>query len=416
MGSEKGQLDLFGHITSVYANAPGGAVDNDALYREAAKLAGISEEELERRVPIGREQKERSPIKQKIRWYQQTMKHLGLLERAERGTWRLTDEGKQKLRRIEPSVALLGYCTNLGLCVWGSCDRVFSQLDRPITLCVTSPPYLLRRPRAYGNPKDEQEYIDFICRSIEPVVRNLAPGGSICLNISNDVFEPGCPARSMYIERLLIKLHDQLGLKLMDRLVWENPNKPPGPIQWTSIKRIHLNVGYEPIYWLTNDPVRARSNNRRVLQQHTEKHLAYLRNGGEQRNASYCDGAYTLRAGKSFANLTEGKIPRNVLKFSNTCHDKRRTAHQARALGLPIHGATMPLELAKFLIQLLTGDGDDELVADIFAGWNTVGRAAEELGRPWIVAENIYEYVRGGAERFTSAEGFMLGAGLAGEL
>ena len=404
------QLDLFDHVASVYVHAGGdGAVDNAELYRHAARLASIPEDAMERRSPVGRAQQQHSLLKRKIRWHQQTLKKLGLLEHAERGAWRLTEDGKQKLRRIEPSVALLGYSTNLGICIWGYAEKVFAQqLDRPITLCVTSPPYLLRKPRAYGNPQSEQEYVDFICRIIEPVVRNLVPGGSICLNLSNDVFEPGSPARSIYVERLLIAMHDRLGLKLMDRFVWENPCKPPGPIQWASLKRIHLNVGYEPIYWLTNDPHLVRADNRRVLQEHTEKHLKLIRGGGEQRDASYCDGAYTIRAGKSFANETAGKIPRNILKFSHTCPDKRRTAARARELGLPVHGATMPLDMAQFLVKMFNTGRDDELFADICSGWNTFGLAAEQAGVPWISTEIMGEYVRGGAERFVNAPGFRL--------
>lgn len=403
------QLNLFDHVASVYAHAGSRPVDNDALYRDAARLAGIPDDEMERRAPVGRGQQRHSLLKRKVRWHQQTLKKLGLLERAERGAWQLTESGKQKLCRIEASVALLGYSTALGICIWGSAERVFSRLDRPITLCVTSPPYLLRKPRAYGNPQEEREYIDFICRTIEPIVRNLVPGGSVCLNISNDVFEEGSPARSMYVERLLLALHDRLDLKLMDRLVWHNPSKPPGPVHWASIKRVHLNVAYEPVYWLTNDPARVRSDNRRVLQEHTEAHLKLIRGGGEQRDASFCDNAYTIRAGKSFANQTAGKIPRNILTYGHACANKRATAARARALGLPVHGATMPLELAKFLIQFLTTKGDDELVAEPFGGWNTTGLAAEMLGRPWVTTEVMREYVRGGAERFAGCNEFSLG-------
>ena len=402
------QLDLFNHVASVYVHAGDRPVDNDALYRNAARLAGIPDNEMDRRTPVGRSQQQHSLLKRKVRWHQQTLKKMGLLERAELGTWQLTKEGKQKLSRIESSVALLGYSTDLGICIWGSAERVFSRLDQPITLCVTSPPYLLRKPRAYGNPQEEREYIDFICRTIEPIVENLVPGGSICLNISNDVFEVGSPARSMYVERLLIALHDRLALHLMERFIWHNPSKPPCPIQWASIQRVQLNVAYEPIYWLTNDPARVRSDNRRVLHEHTEKHIKLIRGGGEQRDASYCDGAHVIRAGKSFANQTLGGIPRNILPYSHSCANKRQTAKRARELGLPVHGATMPLELCKFLIQFLTGNGDDELVADPFGGWNTVGLAAETLGRRWISSDVMREYVRGGAERFTDAAGFEL--------
>jgi site-specific DNA-methyltransferase (cytosine-N4-specific) len=330
---------------------------------------------------------------------------MGLIERAARGAWSLTEKGKNKLTPAQPAVAMLAFNTDLGIAIWGACETVFSSVNQPITLCVTSPPYLLSNPRDYGNPKTEREYLDFIVRSLEPIVKNLVPGGSICLNISNDIFMKGSPARSMYCERLLLALHDQLGLQLMDRLVWES-NKPPGPIQWASKQRVQLNVSYEHVYWMTNDPLRVRSDNRRVLQAHTDKHLKLIQGGGEQRTASYSDGAYSIREGKSFAADTAGKIPRNILKIANTCSDKRMLARKARELGLPIHGATMPLALAKFIIQFLTGEGEDELVVDPFGGWLRTAKAAEDLGRPWLVSELMYEYIRGSAESFRTAPGF----------
>ncbi len=399
------QIELFDHVAQAYARQTTDTVSNETLYRSAAELAGIPLSAVDHREPVGEAGKKYSVIKRKIRWHQQTLKQMGLLERVEKGIWRFTGKGKDRLMKAEPTVAMLGFSTNLGIAIWGSCERVFGSINEPITLCVTSPPYLLRNPRAYGNPQDEREYIDFICRSFEPVVRNLVPGGSICLNISNDVFERGSPARSMYCERLLLALHDRLGLHLMDRLVWES-NKAPGPLHWASKNRVQLNVAYEPVYWMTNDPSRVRSDNRRVLQEHTEKHLKFIRAGGEQRDASYSDGAYTLRSGKSFSNHTAGRIPRNILKISNTCADKRRLAKVARELGLPVHGATMPLELARFLIRFLTEEG--ELVADLFGGWFRTALAAEELGRPWIACDNVWEYVRGGAEGFRNAPGFVL--------
>lgn len=400
------QLDMFEHVAAVYARNSLGAIPNEILYESTAKLAHIPMDTVNHREPIGNDGKQYSVVKRAIRWHQQTLKKMGLLERAERGTWQLTEKGKRQLTKADPQVAMLGFSTHLGIAIWGCSKRVFSSIDEPITLCVTSPPYLLRKPRDYGNPQDEREYIDFICHSFEPIVHNLVPGGSICLNISNDIFEQGSPARSMYCERLLLALHDRLGLKLMDRLIWES-NKPPGPIQWASIQRVQLNVGYEHVYWLTNDPSRVRSDNRRVLQEHTKEHLKLIQSGGVQKNASYCDGAYKLRAGKSFANNTPGKIPRNILKFSSTCADKRSLAKVAASLGLPIHGATMPLDLAKFLIQLLTSENDEELVADPFGGWFTTAKAAEALGRRWISSEIMLEYIQGGAERFRNAPGLV---------
>jgi site-specific DNA-methyltransferase (cytosine-N4-specific) len=58
----------------------------------------------------------------------------------------------------------------------------------------------------------------------------------------------------------------------------------------------------------------------------------------------------------------------------------------------------MPLELAGFMIQLLTDKGD--LVLDPFAGSNTTGAAAEALGRKWLSVEMNAQYIEGSRGRF----------------
>ena len=237
------QQELFEHVASAYAASPTGRLDNRQLYACVAGNAGIDQDEIEKRVPIGRSGQKHSTAARGIRWRQQDLKRLGLIEKVdgERGLWQLTDAGEKKLRRARPDVAMLAFSTDLGIAIWGSCGRVFPSLGLPITLCVTSPPYPLRKPRAYGNLPATKEYINFICRALEPIVADLVPGWSICLNVSNDIFERGSPARSTYLERLTIALEDRLGLSLMDRIVWYNPSKPPGPVQWASINRVQLN-------------------------------------------------------------------------------------------------------------------------------------------------------------------------------
>lgn len=400
------QLDLFKHVANAYGQSSSGVLDNDRLYQKVAEHAGISTDELNSRVPIGEDGQAHSLLKRQIRWHQQTIKHMGLIERVEgsRGLWRLTDAGEKKLRRAQPQVAMLAFSTDLGIAIWGSHARAFPHLDVPIVLGITSPPYPLRKPRAYGNPP-ESEYVDFICRALEPVVTNLAPGGSICINVSNDIFEQGSPARSLYLERMIIALHDRLGLKLMDRLVWHNPSKPPGPIQWASKQRVQLNVSWEPVLWFSNDPHLVKSDNRRVLEPHTERHLRLIAAGGERREASFADGAYKVRP-SSYAAPTAGRIPRNVLTLGHNCPDHREYRKNAADLGLPSHGAAFPLSLPDFLIRFLSEPGD--LVVDPFGGKLTTAKAAENLGRKWMTTEWILEYIRGAAERFSSCQGYRM--------
>lgn len=398
------QADLFEDLLASYA-ACSGSLSNQALYGELARRGSVEPASLGRTVPIGRRGEAHSPVKRRIRWHQQTLRALGLLERdgeAGRGHWRLTPMGRRKLTPAQPGKVLVGFSTDLGVALWAAASDVFAKLDEPIVLCLSSLPYPLARPRAYGNPTAEN-YVDWACTLLEPIAQHLVPGGSIALNISNDIFISGSPARSLYVEQLVIALCQRLGLHLWERMVWANPCKPPGPLQWASLTRQQLNAKYEPIYCFTNDPKLLRADNRRVLEAHTRRQLALMQSGGEQRTTNYGDGAHRVRLG-SYGRVTAGRIPGNVLSIAHRCADKEAARREAIAQGLPTHGAAMPLKLAQFLIEFLTEPGD--LVVDPCGGWMTTGKAAELTGRPWLCTELMGEYVLGAASRFRDARGF----------
>lgn len=396
------QIDLFEHVAGAYAQPASGRLTNEDLYRMAAGRAGMSPSALNEKAPIGHSGTKRSVIKRAIRWHQQSLRHLGLIERVEgeRGVWELTEAGKSKLRKVRDGVAVLGFSTDLGVAIWSNCSRVFERWDEPIFLALTSPPYPLRRPRAYGNPPIE-DYIDFICASIEPIVRNLVKGGNVVLSLG-DVFEQGSPAKSTYIEELTIALRKRLDLYLMNRIVWES-NKPPGPIQWASKERMQLNEGYEFCLWFCNDPNNCIADNRRSLEPHTERHKKLIAKGGEQRVAVNGDGAYRLKHG-SYGRPTEGRILRNVFHISNNCPSQRAYKRLAKELGLVPHGATMPLNLARKLVRFMTDVG--QLVVDPFSGSMTTPLACELEKRAWAATDTVLDYVRGGAERFVHCAGF----------
>jgi len=401
------QLSLFDAVKDVFASCGDRPISNAELYQKAAKKVGIPLVDLQEKKPIGEKGGLHSPITRSIRWCQQDMKRLGWIERVSnaRGLWQLTGKGKSELRKSRPGVKLIAFSTKLGVAVWGLCEDVFKGLgEDTVSLCLTSPPYPLRQQRAYGNP-DASEYVDFICRSLEPVVKSLKRGGSVVLNIGNDCFLTGSPARSTYIERMVIALEDRFGLYKMDQFVWHNPSKPPAPIQWASKQRMQLNTAWEPIYWFSNDPSLVEADNRRVLQPHTEKHLKYLHRTWYEKPRTSADGAYRISE-NSFNKVTAGRIPRNVLTYSHTCASQRDYKRNARSLGLPPHGAPFPLHLVRFLVEFLTAPGS--LVVDPFSGSFTTGLAAELLGRQWIGSECMWEYVRGAATRFIDSDGFWM--------
>lgn len=383
------QLNLFESVTQAYAKAE--RLDNAALYAQVAPANAQNA-----RQPVGKDGVTRNVVHRSIRWHQQTLKSMGLLERVDRGVWQLTDEGRQQLRKIEPGYVMLAFSTRLGVALWADCRTAFDRVDEPITLCLTSPPYPLANPRAYGNPS-EAEFVDFLCAAIEPIVERLEPQGSLVLNLSNDVFLKGSPARSLYRERLVLALADRFDLAKMDELIWHNKSKPPGPMQWASKTRQQLNVGWEPIYWFAKDPERVKADNRRVLEPHSERQQKLIAAGGENRDAAYSDGAYRVRP-SAYGRPTAGRIPKNVLEMGHACASQRAYKKMARAAGLPAHGAPFPARLAEFFIRFLSVEGD--LVVDPFGGSMTVPLAAEMLGRHWIATDVIWEYLAGGGMRF----------------
>ncbi|OUM04499.1 site-specific DNA-methyltransferase [Variovorax sp. JS1663] len=395
------QSDLFEPLLAAYRGVQihDDGISNAALYK-ALNLDGGE------RKPVGRARERHNLEHRKVRWQQQTLRRLGLLERVpgQRGRWRLTPKAQPDgdLTPAPEGVALVAFSTDLGLAIWTRTETLAGKLTDQISAIITSPPYPLREARAYGNCS-EREYIDFICGALEPLLKNLIAGGCIALNVSNDIFLSKSPARSMYVERLTLALHDRLGLQLLERAVWHNPSKPPGPTYWASIKRQQLNVGYEPVLIFCNDPVRCVADNRRVLQPHSKRHAQLLAAGGEARTATYGDGAYTLRPG-SFGKVTPGKIPRNVISIPHVSREVEKTRKEAKAVGLPVHGALMPVKLAKLLVEFLTPPGG--LVLDPFGGWCSTAMACEEAGYRWMALEMMAEYAAGGGLRMSDRPGF----------
>lgn len=383
-------------VVEAYLAAGGNELDNRDLYAALCKSGACSEHELEHKEPVGKAGAFRSTKQREVRWVQQTLKALNLLERdpATRGRWRLTEAAKDKLTPAPPKTVMLGFATDLGIAIWASAQDTFRDLGQSVDVVITSLPYPLSRPRKYGNPP-LHTYIDFVCDVLAPVVRHMRDGATVALNLSNDIFLRESPARSSYRERLIIALEDRLGLWKLDEAIWVN--KPTGPTQWACIERMQLATAWEPIYILSNNPHACLADNRRVLQPHTERHLRLMRAGGEKRLVSNSDGAYRIKPG-SYGTETAGRIPRNVLEFGHACSDIQAVRKAAEAANLPRHGAPMPLSLASFLVKWLCPPGG--LVADPCAGMMTTGKAAEINGRRWICSELYAEHVAAAATRF----------------
>lgn len=395
------QLDLFSAVIDVYQQDES-PITNEEVYQRLIKKLSLPSDTLKSKSIIGNSSY--NEFKRKVRWFQQTLKQAGVLEKVQgtRGSWCLTKRKASDLDKVLPHLSVLGFSTKLGVAIIGYSQSVFAKFNEPIHLILTSPPYPLANARKYGNVS-ESEYVDWICETIEPVVKNLVDGGVLTLNISNDIFMPQSAARSLYRERLVIALNDRLGLHKMDEIPWINLSKPPGPFQYASKRRVQLNVGWEPIYYFSNNPDKVITDNRRVLAPHSEQHQKLIASGGVKQSAVKSDGAYRLKEG-SYKNQTEGSIPKNVIFAGSSCAGNRAYKREAEKNGYQPHGAMMPLKLPDFLIRLFTDE--NQLVVDPFGGSMTTGRAAETLNRRWMCVDPVVDYVLGGASRFVGCEGF----------
>lgn len=381
-------------IKQIYEQAEG-PIDNQVLYKKIREM-GFEDEWQE----VGREQQKKyNVLLRQVRWHQQTLKMNKLLVRTGRGSWQLKGTKAQPLHEIVADKAILAFSTDLGVAVWGRAELIAKEvIDEDVHLVLTSLIYPLANPRAYGNPH-VTDWMDLVMGIIEPWVGKLAKGGSIVINLSNDIHLKRSPARSTYWLRFATAMEDNFGLYFMDLYPWVS-NKLVNPTLYTCVNtqrvknqtntRMHLRTGYEPILWFTNDPWGVHSKNNRVLQPHTKEHKEFIDSGGSKKRRVIGDGDNVIREG-SFGNQTVGAIPTNVLYFSNYCKSGRMTGDFADALGIVRHSAKWPESLTRFLIEFMTEPG--QLVVDIMSGTLTVGESCELLNRRWVCCEIMHEYI-----------------------
>jgi site-specific DNA-methyltransferase (cytosine-N4-specific) len=105
------QIDLFSEVLHSYAGQAGGRLANVDLYAQVCKRSGISAEEFEARVPVGRSGQKHNLLKRSLRWFQQDLRRAKILEHVEgaRGVWQLTRQASDDLNEIDPGVALLAF-------------------------------------------------------------------------------------------------------------------------------------------------------------------------------------------------------------------------------------------------------------------------------------------------------------------
>jgi DNA modification methylase len=286
------------------------------------------------------------------------------------------------------------YSTGLGQAFCADSLELLPELpDATVDLVFTSPPYALHFKKEYGNA-DQQEYVGWFMPFARQIRRLLKPDGSFVLNIGGS-WTPGAPVRSLYHFRLLLALCDELGFHLCQEFFWYNPAKMPAPAEWVNVRRMRVKDSVEYIFWLSTSKF-PRADNGKVLQAYSRDMERLIKRG--IKNTRRPSG-HNIKP--TFAADKGGSIPPNVIECGNN-ESNSRYIKESKRTGQKVHPARFPAELPRFFIQFLTESGD--LVLDPFAGSNTTGAVAEQLGRRWIAVERDRNYAIDSELRFTQPD------------
>lgn len=288
------------------------------------------------------------------------------------------------------------YTTALGAAYVGDSARLLPCLDDDsVDLILTSPPFALQRPKAYGNEMAEV-YVDWLAAFCRDVRRVLKPTGSFVLDLGG-AYERGRPVRSLYNYRVLIRLCDDLGFRLAEEFFWFNPAKLPSPIEWVNKRKIRVKDAVNTIWWLskTDEP---KADVRRVLAPYSARMLKLLDDPARFYTPKKRPSGHDI--GDRFKGNNGGAIPPNLLEISNT-ESNSSYLRLCKLAGVAGHPARFPERLPAFFVRFLTEAGD--LVLDFFAGSNTTGAAAEAAGRRWMAFEESREYLAASVFRFADA-------------
>jgi len=285
------------------------------------------------------------------------------------------------------------YSTHNGACYLGDSLELLREMpEESVDLVVTSPPFALLRQKAYGN-KDQAEYVDWLCEFGAEVRRVLRETGSFVLDLGG-AYQRGVPVRSLYQFRVLLKMCDEVGLFLAEEFFWHNPAKLPSPIEWVNKRKLRAKDSVDTVWWFSKSEW-PKADVTKVLAPYSERMKTLLKDPDSFYKPKDRPSGHDIS--KGFGADNGGAIPSNLLQIPNT-ESNSSYLRLAKLVGLKGHPARFPAGLPEFFIKFLTTE--DDLVVDIFAGSNTTGRVAEQLGRRWIAMELDASYVAGSALRF----------------
>jgi DNA modification methylase len=280
------------------------------------------------------------------------------------------------------------YATRWGRAYQADARTILGRLaDRSVSLVFTSPPFALRRQKAYGNVA-AGEYVEWFWPFAQEIHRVLRDDGSFVFDLGG-AWNPGRGTRSLFQYELILRLAELF--HLAQEFYWYNPSKLPTPAEWVTIRRTRVKDAVNTLWWLSKTET-PNADNRRVLKPYSRSMRRLLRDGYQPaRRPSQHD------ISPHFRRDNGGAIPPNLLSIPNT-RSSDDYFRRCREAGLPIHPARFPPALPEFFIRFLTLPG--QTVLDPFAGSNVTGQVAQELERRWISVEINADYVAGSRLRF----------------
>jgi DNA modification methylase len=328
----------------------------------------------------------------RVRWVRQDGIRRQFLSAEGYGRWQLTAAGKTYLQNIRPGFIITIYETELGRAIWARAESAAAVIgDETINLIITSPEYPLLRPQEYGNRTGEN-YLDWLAELAHEWKRMLVDDGSLVLNVG-EVWERGRPVQSLYIERLLLRLIDQIGFNLAQRFYYHNPGKIPSSA-WVTVRRVRVKNAIENV-WMLSKSENPKADNRRVLLPYSDRMHKLISAGGEFRPGRPCGNHGAMQG--AFGRDNGGSIPSNLITATNS-RSNDLYHRKCREFGIPPHPATFGDGLPEYFINLTTEPGD--LVYDPLAGSLKVAAACEKLNRRWLATERSLTYLSGSKFRF----------------
>ena len=286
---------------------------------------------------------------------------------------------------------LPAYTTPLGRAYHADALDILGQLPADsVALVFTSPPFALRRKKAYGNVP-ATEYVEWFWPFAEQIHRVLRPDGSFVFDLGG-AWNPGSGTRSLFPYELILRLGKLF--HLAQDFYWFNPSRLPTPAEWVTIQRTRVKDAVNILWWLSKTET-PQADNRRVLRPYSRSMKRLLRDGYQpaKRPSQH-------EIGPHFRRDNGGAIPPNILTVPNT-RSYDLYIRRCKAAGLTVHPARFPEAIPEFFVRFLTSEG--QLVVDPFAGSNVTGQVAEALGRRWLSVEINGEYVEGSRLRFDGA-------------